>query len=143
MGVKMKTFNIIIAEDDDDDFFLTQKAFTKCEIKVELTRVCNGKELIEILTSNRDKFNLVLLDLNMPVMDGREALQKIRTVDSLRCIPIIALTTSNAELDIKKVYSLGANSFMIKPDTYKVFAEKLNQLIHYWSDTVELPLMCD
>lgn len=143
-----RAINILMAEDDDDDYFLTQKAFGKGKLTNNLFRVENGKKLLTYLEecfspqSTGEKPvppDLILLDLNMPVMDGREALKKIKESDVFNHIPVIILTTSKAEEDIIRSYKLGVNSFINKPVNFSDFVEKIIVLQKYWFQIVELP----
>jgi CheY-like chemotaxis protein len=138
---------MIIAEDDEDDYFLTKSAFEKAGLRNELVWVKNGEELIDFLkrggppagASANGVARLVILDLNMPRMDGREALARIKSDPELRRIPIIVMTTSNAEEDVLRSYDLGACSFIHKPVTFADFVTAANLLRCYWLEMVELP----
>jgi two-component system response regulator len=137
-----KSVQIIIAEDDDDDFFLTRTAFERAGMLNPLLRVKNGEELLDLLKRRAGPdagAALVILDLNMPRMDGREALQRIKADPDLRRLPIIVMTTSNAEEDIVRSYDLGACSFIHKPVTFAAFVAAAGLLKRYWLEMVELP----
>ena len=138
---------ILLAEDDADDRLLTQDALVESQLTADLRFVENGTELLDYLFQ-RGKFadpasapcpHLILLDLNMPRMDGREVLQKIKADATLRRIPIVVLTTSNADTDIARTYELGANSFITKPVTFEALVNVMKTLRLYWFETVELP----
>lgn len=139
---------ILIAEDDDEDFYITQKALKMGIIDNILYRVKDGEELLDYLLhrkhyaheKNAPWPDIIFLDLNMPKMDGREALKVIKQHKVLKRIPVIALTTSEAEDDILHAYTLGANSFIKKPITFKEFVEKFKVIEHYWFDIVQLPV---
>ena len=129
---------ILIAEDDDEDFCLTERTFNKLRLTKKIIRVKNGQELMDTL--RKDPFpDLVLLDLNMPIKDGREALQEIKSDAYLKRIPVVVLTTSNAEEEITQAYQAGVNSFIRKPFRHKELSDLLSALSHYWFDIVELP----
>lgn len=83
--------------------------------------------------------NLILLDLNMPRKDGREALKEIKANPELRKIPVVVMATSKAEEDILHTYNLGVNSYISKPTTFESMVETMNTLGHYWFDMVQLP----
>lgn len=138
---------ILMADDDPDDCYLAQEAWEDRGIGSELRFVHDGQELLEYLTQS-GKYDdplsaprpaLVLLDLNMPRMDGREALRRIKLNAALRSVPIVVMTTSKAEADITHAYDLGVNSYVTKPVTFDALVELLESLNEYWLDTVRLP----
>ena len=138
---------ILIAEDDEDDRMFTKEAFDESLINHEIRFVNDGVELLDYL-KRRNKYSdpelsprpsIILLDLNMPKMDGREALREIKSDPKLRTIPVIILTTSKAEQDIVKTYDLGVNCFITKPVSFTAFLEVTRTLGHYWFDIVKLP----
>ena len=138
---------ILIADDDPDDRFIIEEAWTENKLINPLYFVADGVELINYL-KNKDKFadpksapkpGLILLDLNMPKMDGREALQCIKNDPELRTIPIIVLTTSKAEEDIYNSYDIGACSYITKPVTFDGLVKVLSTLQEYWLEIVLLP----
>lgn len=142
-----KKVTILIAEDDDDDYFLTEKAFKKSKVNNNLVRVTNGIELLDYLL-NRNNFSdkniyphptLILLDLNMPLMDGRTALAEIKKNPALSHIPVTILTTSKEEEDIVSSYKTGASSFLRKPVNFPDFVDVLMEFQKYWFEIVELP----
>lgn len=138
------TLSILMAEDDIDDQVLLRDAFRDSGVEVELEFVPDGVELMArlnaILDAPTGKLpDLLLLDLNMPRMDGREALQAIREHDGLKHLPVIVLTTSRARLDILASYQLGANSFVTKPSRFEDLITILRSLERYWMDIVQLP----
>lgn len=136
-----------MADDDEDDRLLTQDALTESRVLNELHFVEDGVELLEYL-ERKGKFEqkdtsprpgLILLDLNMPRMDGREALQAIKANPCLKGIPIVILTTSKQEEDMVKGYDLGAASYITKPVTFDGLVELMKALGKYWVEFVELP----
>lgn len=136
---------ILMAEDDADDRLLAHDALAECGLGEDLRFVENGEELLDYLLQ-RGKYDkqtprpgLILLDLNMPVKDGREVLQEIKTNAALRRIPVVVLTTSRADTDIDRIYNLGANSFITKPVRYDALVEVMRTISQYWLKTVELP----
>lgn len=138
---------ILLADDDEDDRMFTMEAFDECKIKVVFKCVQDGVELLDYLKRQNQYTNpetaprpaLILLDLNMPKMDGREALMHIKLDPTLKTIPVVALTTSKAEQDVLKTYSLGVNSFITKPVAFKEFVTVADTLGHYWLEIVQLP----
>ncbi|HIJ89497.1 MAG: response regulator [Desulfobulbaceae bacterium] len=147
MNCPEKPAVILIAEDDDDDFLLTQEAFEEYHLRNAIYRVKNGEELLDYLQrkgpyaepEKSPRPTLILLDLNMPKMDGREALKQIKSLPNLRRIPVVVLTTSDAEEDIAKTYELGVNSFIRKPVSFEEFLKTIRTLKEYWLEIVALP----
>ena len=146
-----KTPIILIAEDDEDDRMFTKEAFDESFVNHEIRFVNDGVELLDYL-KRRNKYtdpatsprpSIILLDLNMPKMDGREALREIKSDAKLRTIPVVILTTSKAEQDILKTYDLGVNCFITKPVSFTAFLEVTRTLGHYWFDIVKLPNIKD
>lgn len=142
------TATILMADDDDDDCMLAREALAESRLTTELHFVKDGEELMDYLYK-RGKYatpgdsprpGLILLDLNMPRKDGREALREIKADPQLRQIPIVVLTTSRAEEDVYCSYELGANSFISKPVTFVSLVEVMKTLGKYWFEIVELPL---
>jgi CheY-like chemotaxis protein len=140
---------ILVADDDADDRLLTKDALSESQVHAELHFVENGVELLDYLY-HRAKYSgsttaprprLILLDLNMPRMDGREVLREIKATPSLRCIPVVVLTTSKADTDIERLYELGANSFITKPVRFDALVNVMKALGQYWFETVELPVL--
>jgi CheY-like chemotaxis protein len=137
---------ILMADDDDDDFVLTQKALKESKLLNRLVRVKDGEELLDYLLQKGDyadavveRPGVILLDLNMPRKDGREALKEIKSNPDLNDIPVVVFTTSKAEEDIYKSYKLGVNSFITKPVTFENLISVMTSLGKYWFEIVELP----
>ncbi|MEM7726438.1 MAG: response regulator [Cyanobacteria bacterium P01_A01_bin.45] len=137
-----------MADDDDDDCVLAREALQESELVTKLYIVRDGEELMDYLY-HRGEYeswetitlpDIILLDLNMPKKDGREALKEIKADPKLRQIPVIVLTTSKAPEDIHRSYDLGANSFIIKPRSFDSLVEVMRNIGKYWFDIVELPL---
>ena len=142
-----KVITIIMADDDPDDRELAREAFAECRLANDVHYVEDGEELMDYLC-RRGKYGdlqeaplpaLILLDLNMPRKDGREALKEIKSNPELRRIPIVVLTTSKAEEDILRTYDLGVNSYVTKPVTFESLVETIKVLGKYWFEIVELP----
>ncbi|WP_200892547.1 response regulator [Aliterella atlantica] len=139
---------ILMADDDEDDCMLAQEALMESRLANDLHFVRDGEQLMDYLYrrgeyADRDvapRPGLILLDLNMPKKDGREALKQIKADPELRQIPIVILTTSQAEADIHRSYDLGANSFITKPVTFSGLVEVMRTIGRYWFEIVELPL---
>ncbi|MDM7923684.1 MAG: response regulator [Pyrinomonadaceae bacterium] len=138
---------ILMADDDADDRMLTKEALEESRVLNELRFVEDGEELMDYLNrrgkyANADdapKPGLILLDLNMPKKDGREALREIKSHPDLRRIPVVVMTTSQAEEDIFRSYDFGASSFITKPVTFDRLVELMRALGNYWVEFVELP----
>ena len=138
---------ILMADDDADDRLLTQRALTASRVLNELRFVEDGEELMDYLL-HRGKYEadgaaprpgLILLDLNMPRKDGREALAEIKRHPELHRIPVVVMTTSEAEEDVFSSYDLGANSYITKPVTFERMVKLMKTLGTYWVEFVELP----
>ncbi len=138
---------ILMADDDPDDRLMTQEAFVECRVANPLRFVNDGDELMDYLRREGDfadaaRFpmpGLILLDLNMPRRDGREALRDIKADPALRGIPVVILTTSKAEEDVLRSYQDGVNSFITKPVTFSALIEVVQALGKYWLEVVDLP----
>ena len=140
-----------MADDDPDDCLMIKEALDESPLACDLYFVEDGEELMEYL-HHRGKYSdpesspapgLILLDLNMPKKDGREALKEIKEDKQLKRIPIVVLTTSNAEEDIQRTYKLGVNSFISKPVSFESLVEIMKTLTKYWFEIVELPHATD
>lgn len=142
-----KSIVILIADDDAEDRMLVKEALEESRLINDIRFVENGEELMDYLR-NEGKFTdkekyptpgLILLDLNMPKKDGREALKEIKSDPLLKVIPIVVLTTSKAEEDVLKTYNLGVSSFITKPVTFRSLVEIMHTLSKYWFEIVALP----
>ncbi|TPV60834.1 response regulator [Aestuariibacter sp. GS-14] len=138
---------ILMADDDEDDRLLTLDALTEGRVINNLQCVEDGVELLAYLRregrfsdpASSPRPSLILLDLNMPRMDGREALQEIKADPALRGIPVVILTTSKEEEDMLRGYDLGAASYITKPVNFEGLVELMKSLGRYWIEIVELP----
>jgi CheY-like chemotaxis protein len=142
-----RVIEILVADDDPEDRMLIIDALKESHLHNHIQYVENGEELLEYLR-NEGKFadtqsfptpGIILLDLNMPKKDGREALKELRADPRFKSIPVVVLTTSKAEQDIVKTYNLGANSFITKPVTFSALVDVMVALNNYWFEIVELP----
>ena len=146
MNNSATTVTILMADDDEEDCLMARDALQEGRILNDLRVVHNGEELLDYL-HRRGRFadadaprpGLILLDLNMPRMDGREALREIKGDPVLRAIPVVVLTTSKAEEDIIRSYELAANSFITKPVTFAGLVAVMRDIGHYWLEIVDLP----
>ena len=151
MSTVRRSITILLAEDDPDDRMLIADAMVEGRLVNDVRFVEDGEELMDYLhrrgrysgaateESTAPRPGLILLDLNMPRKDGREALREIKADPSLRQIPVVVLTTSKAEEDVLRSYDLGANSFITKPVTFKSLVDLMKNLGRYWLEIVELP----
>lgn len=133
---------ILMAEDDDDDHMIVEKALKEAGLSVSLVRVRDGEELMEYLQKRRSPAHLpslILLDLNMPRKDGREALREIKSDLDFCRIPVVVLTTSSAEQDVDRMYELGVSSFIRKPENYEDLVTAMRTLVDFWFRHAKLP----
>ncbi len=147
MSKLTNTVVILLADDDADDRMLTTRALKRNRLANEIRTVEDGEELMDYLRRRKayaeegaaPQPGLILLDLNMPRKDGREALQEIKTDPVLRRIPVVVLTTSEADQDILKSYDLGVNAFVTKPVTFDGLAGAIQRLGDFWFEIVKFP----
>jgi CheY-like chemotaxis protein len=140
----MHSITILIAEDDPDDQLLAREALDESRIANAVYFVDDGQELMDFLRqagAYRDapRPDLILLDLNMPRKDGREALAEIKGDPLLRSIPVVILTTTKANEEVLHAYNLGANSFVVKPVSFEGLVNAVRVLTQYWFSIVRLP----
>ena len=147
-----RAITILMADDDEDDRELTRDALAAAQLANPIRFVADGQELLDYLRGEgryRDndaeapRPGIILLDLNMPKKDGREALAEIKADATLRQIPVIVLTTSRDEEDVLRTYNLGVSSFITKPVTFPALVEVMSAWKHYWFEIVELPTTLD
>ncbi|HET9300368.1 MAG TPA: response regulator [Candidatus Polarisedimenticolaceae bacterium] len=147
LAASPKPITILLADDDEDDRRLTRDALAESRLANDLRCVEDGQQLLDYLRRegafgngvDAPRPGLILLDLNMPKVDGREALQAIKADPRLRSIPVVVLTTSKSEEDVFRTYDLGVNSFITKPVSFEGLVEVVRILGHYWFEIVELP----
>jgi CheY-like chemotaxis protein len=145
--MKSEHLNILLADDDPDDRMLVRDALEESHSPHQLTCVEDGEQLLDYLRHRGSHFTtyesaqhyLILLDLNMPRKDGREALREIKADPHLRRIPVVVLTTSQAVEDIASTYDLGASSFIVKPRNFETLVDLIRTINRYWFETVQLP----
>jgi len=138
---------ILMADDDEDDRDLTREALQNARLANEMRFCVDGQDLMDYLrregqyadpTVEAPRPGIILLDLNMPKKDGREALAEIKSDHALRSIPVVVLTTSKDEEDVFRTYDLGVNSFITKPITFAGLVEVMKTFQRYWFELVEL-----
>lgn len=138
---------ILLVEDDPDDIYLIGEAIDECQLSVHIFVVEDGEQMLDYLHQRgaytdpniAPKPDLILLDLNMPRKDGREALAELKQNPDLRSIPVVVLTTSSAERDKTYSYDKGASGFVTKPVTFSGLREAVCKIGAYWIKTVQLP----
>jgi len=141
---KVKVANILLVEDNAADIALTKKAIEKSKIVNNLSITRDGEEAMDFLYkkgkySDAKKPDLIILDLNLPKKDGREILEEVKKDEDLKKIPVVILTTSNAEKDILKTYNLYANCYITKPLDFDQFIAIVKQINDFWFSIVKLP----
>lgn len=137
-----KLATILVADDDDDDRFLVQSALEDCGVINPIVFMKDGRALIDYLRYNNAAIvGLILLDLNMPCMDGREVLRILKSDEQLRKIPVVVLTTSKSVEDIEECYAIGANCYVVKPASYSLFNDTIATLIKFWVELSQLPII--
>jgi CheY-like chemotaxis protein len=143
-----KPITILMADDDDEDRELTREALECSRLANDMRFATDGRDLLDYLRREGRYADpavdapvpgIILLDLNMPKMDGREALAEIKADANLRKIPVVVLTTSKDEEDVMRTYDLGVNSFITKPVTFAGLVEVMQTWTRYWFEIVELP----
>ena len=147
MGTRSCPITVLVVDDDLDECLLVREAMAESRLVNDLRFVHDGDELLDYLRHEGNyadpklapRPGLILLDLNMPHMDGREALQEVKADPQLRQIPIVILTSSQAEEDICRSYELGANAYVTRPVTFEALVSVLHDLGKYWIEIVQLP----
>jgi CheY-like chemotaxis protein len=143
-----RAITILMADDDEEDREMTREALQDARLANDMQFVSDGQELLHYLrrqgryaepSVDAPRPGIILLDLNMPKMDGREALAELKSDESLRRIPVVVLTTSKDEVDVLRTYDLGVNSFITKPVTFAGLVEVMRTWTRYWFEIVELP----
>ena len=150
MGNSRRPITILVADDDPDDRFLIEEAFKENRISNPLDFVEDGEQLLAYLRRESEWERLagepypglILLDLNMPKMDGRAALKEMKTNEKFSSIPVVILTTSKADEDVDRTYCSGVNSFISKPVTFEGLVEIVRVIKDYWIEIVRLPPEC-
>ncbi len=138
---------ILLVEDNPADIQITQRALRDSGIPVDLLVVRDGQEAVDYLLRQGPHAHdeawrspdLILLDLNLPRLTGREVLEQIRSREALKAVPVVVLTTSRRPEDVQELYAAGANTYIEKPQDFSRFVEVLQTIHHYWLDTAILP----
>jgi len=142
--VRSQPAEVLLVEDNENDVELTLRAFQKERLQVNLQHVWNGEECMSYLRREGDYADkpppdLILLDLNLPVMDGREVLAEIVNDEKLRRLPVVILTTSAAEADLLRMYELRCSAYIVKPVDFDRFREVIRSLGDFWFSVAMLP----
>ncbi|NRA19453.1 MAG: response regulator [Oceanospirillaceae bacterium] len=145
--MKSNMMSIHMCDDDLDDQLLVSDALLEAKLGNPIDFTNNGLELLQYLRREGEFSHLqgeplpglILLDLNMPIMDGREVLNELKRDPVFKAIPVVILTTSKAEEDIAKTYNMGVNSFIIKPVSFDSLVETIKSMTNYWFHIVSLP----
>lgn len=139
-----RPIHVLLVEDDPGDVRLTQEALKRSKLLVMITVVSDGEQALQYLRrmgpySSSVRPDLVLLDLNLPKVDGREVLAAVKSDPELRMVPIVVLTTSAADADILKAYGLGGNCYITKPVGFEEFRRIVRAIEEFWFEVVKLP----
>ncbi len=144
---KVQSQNILLVEDSEDDYEATVRAFKRTNLYNPITWRSSGEEALQYLQhtgpfaneKDAERPGLILLDLNMPGMDGRHVLRKLKEDETLRSIPVVVLTTSSDERDIRNCYADGASTYIQKPVSFEGLIEAIKGLKEYWFEIAILP----
>lgn len=139
-----KEIKILLVEDNDGDIFLTLEALKEARIHNEIDVVKDGEKALQYLNkenefANAETPDLILLDINLPKVDGKEVLAKIKNDDVLKVIPVVMLTTSDSERDIMDSYQNHANCYITKPVDFQKFIDVIQTVKNFWINIVQLP----
>lgn len=134
-----RTNRILVVEDEPADVMLIQLAFQQCGFPVRLEFAPNGEEALSTLSSASGQHDLVLLDINLPRMNGKEMLRELRLVDELKGVPVAVFTSSTNATDVSDCYRLGANCYVEKPTSFEALLNVVRQLSAFWMQTALLP----
>ena len=142
--VDQKVIDVLLVEDDPGDVLMTREAFEHNKVRNRLSVVADGVSALEFLRKEGEHAgaptpDLVLLDLNLPRMDGREVLEAMKSDPHMRSIPVVVLTTSEAEEDVIRSYSLHANAYVTKPVDFDRFIDVVRQIDEFFVEVVRLP----
>ncbi len=139
MTTKAKPIHILLVDDDDNDVEVTRRALTQQKAFLEIDVARNGRECIEYLAGAANLPDLIILDINMPVMDGKETLNQLKADPRTRAIPVVMLTSSDADTDILAAYTNQAACYIVKPVEFEKFQEVVRKLDEFWFSIVRLP----
>lgn len=138
--IRKRRNKIVIVDDDPDDQYFLNNAFHRIDKDLDINFLDSGDDLLNFFQNdcNLSVFpDLIILDLNMPKMNGKEVLKRIKSIDKLRFLPVVVFSTSSSEKEVKEVYELGANTFIVKPSTYQQVFDVAKNIYDYWFLTAE------
>jgi CheY-like chemotaxis protein len=140
----MRKVNVLLVEDNEGDILLTREAFEESKVQADLSVVRNGQEALDFLFKRKDyedaqKPDIILLDINIPIYNGHEVLQQIKTDEQLKTIPVIMLTTSNSQEDVKKSYEQHCNTYIVKPLNMDEFLKVILKIDEFWLQLSVIP----
>ncbi len=143
-----KSMNILLVEDNEGDIELTKIAFREGNLASKLSVAHDGAEALAYLSQegvfeDTQRPDLIMLDLNMPVMSGKELLEIIKKDDKLKSIPVIVFTSSNARSDVSECYNLHANSYILKPSNLEDYIQVAKRVEDFWTDIAQLPYLSE
>ena len=136
---KFRRATIFLAEDNPDDVEITKRAFKRSRLGCELVVARDGEEALRLLTEGAVRPDFVLLDINLPKLDGLQVLERVRAEERLAGLPIVVMSVSDREEDVRRSYELGANSYIQKPVVFEKFIEALEIMGSYWFGVARLP----
>jgi CheY-like chemotaxis protein len=144
-AIRPNSHQILLVDDNPSDSHLFQTALQEVSSRVKAYWVASGEEALEYVEQtgrfqDAGEVELIVLDINLPGMDGFEVLRRLRKSDAGRYKPIVVMSGSKAVRDVNTAYSLGANSYITKPMSFESYAESVSLLVRYWLDTVQLPV---
>ncbi|MDQ1090113.1 MULTISPECIES: response regulator [unclassified Siphonobacter] len=139
MPTYSKPLVILVVEDDEDDRELLQIAFNEGDYKGELFFANDGEHAWQLLNDGSVEPSLLLLDINMPRLNGMELLEKLKSTLRFKALPVLMFTTSSNEGMVRKAYELGANSYVVKPQNFQRLSEIWDQVYSYWTQMIQLP----
>ena len=139
MSTNNRVYKLWLVDDDPDDQYLVKKIVASLREDIELRCLDSGADFLSCLDLSAEIPDLVLLDLNMPIMGGLDVLDTLRAQKKLNVIPTVVFSTSQSEHDINEAYSKGARSFLSKSGNFAELAQQIETLCHYWLDVVSSP----
>ncbi|CCH56562.1 response regulator receiver protein [Fibrisoma limi BUZ 3] len=134
-----KLYEVVVVDDDEDEHILFREAARQYSTQINILFFTNGATFISHLQANNDRPNLVILDVHIPILNGYELLMALKQEETTKDIPVVVWSGVLLPQEISRCYKLGANSVVVKPDTYPLLVQSVGNLCRYWFDTVALP----